>query len=134
LKDPSADELDVAIEKLRLKYDLRPVLICYIGHGIDVDGKINCPLVEESEPEKRQLYPIEQKLYDLKDIRGRRMKIGVFFNCSRIIKKSDTPSKVTFLTTDQVLDRKVTFAYSAHKGQNYRSISSTQIFIRHMEV
>ena len=48
LKNPSTHEIEMALELLRKHKELeKPILFCYLGHGIEIDGKINCPIISE---------------------------------------------------------------------------------------
>ena len=48
LKNPSTQEIEMALELLRKHKELeKPILFCYLGHGIEIDGKINCPIISE---------------------------------------------------------------------------------------
>ena len=71
LKNPTVKEIDEAIKRLSMHQDKRPVLFSYIGHGIEVDGMINCPIVDASKPSLRELYPIEKKIYDIRNAKNK---------------------------------------------------------------
>lgn len=81
--NPNEEEINAAMELLRKDGHKNPIFVCYIGHAVEVAGKLSIPLVTKEMRNTRPLYPLEQKLCDMKDNKGNRMIVGAFFNCPR---------------------------------------------------
>ena len=134
LMNPSVDQIERALKKLRNHREDRPVLFAYLGHGIEVNGMIHCPIFTMREPQKRTLYPIESKIFNLRTKNDTWAIVGAYFNCSRMNKSPITEAQRQIYKTalSSHKDRRITFAYAAARESPYRTIDSTKVFLQHL--
>ena len=63
LKNPSKGRIESALDMLCGHKDVdKPILFCYLGHGVEINDKLYCPIITKLDGYTRPLYPIEQKL------------------------------------------------------------------------